>query len=188
MEQENVILNPIINPPPKRSAFSTALKYAIITGLASFIFSLITYSTGLYLNQAVNWLVYIILLAGLIFTVKDRRDKDLGGYMTFGEGFGAGFLFCVLFGVLSIIFSLIMMNFIAPDMISEIMKQTEQKMIDKGMSDDQIQLAMSYTKKFMTPAWMALWIMVGIGIFGCILSLIVAAVFKKDNPQLQPPL
>ena len=173
---------------PKRSPFSTALKYAIITGLASFIFSIITYVTNLYLNSAVNWLVYLILLAGLVFTVKDRRDKDLGGYITFGEAFGAGFLFCVLFAVLSAITSYIMIQFIAPDMITEILKQTEQKMIDKGLSDDQIQMAMGYTKKFMNPAWMVLWIVVGTAFFGCILSLIVAAIFKKNNPQLQPPL
>lgn len=173
---------------PKKSAFSTALKYAIITALASFIFSLITYVTNLYLNNAINWLVYIILCAGLVFTVKDRRDKDLGGYITFGQAFSAGFLFCVLFAVLSGLLTYIMMQFIAPDMVAEILKQTEQKMLDRGMSDDQVQTAMGYTRKFMTPVWMVLWAVFFTALFGVIFSLIVAAIFKKNNPQLQPPM
>jgi hypothetical protein len=77
----------------KKSAFGTAMKYAIITALASFIFSIITYLTGFHLNQAASWLVYVIPLAGLVFTVKDRRDKELGGYMTFGGGFSRHFCF-----------------------------------------------------------------------------------------------
>ncbi len=120
---------------PRKSAFSTALKYAVITALAAFIFSVLLYVTNLYLNQTLNWLVYVILIAGLIFTVKDRRDKDLGGFITFGEAFIAGFLFCILFAVLSAISSYIMMQFIAPEMVAEIFIQTEQNLIDKGMSD-----------------------------------------------------
>src|SRR5256885_5559970 len=109
MELNNPTIPP--TPRPKKSPIGVALKYAIITALASFIFSIITYVTKLYLNQAVNWLFYLILLAGLIFTVKDRRDKELGGYITFGEGFGTGFLFCIIYGVFSMITTLIMMNF-----------------------------------------------------------------------------
>ncbi len=172
----------------KRSAFNTALKYSIITALAAFIFSIIMYVTGLYLNQAVNWLSYVILLAGLVFTVKDRRDKDLGGYITFGDAFVAGFLFCFLFALLSAVSTYIMMQFIAPDMITEILKQSEQKMIDKQMSDDQIQMAMSYTKKFMTPVWMTVWVIILTCLLGAVLSLIVAAIFKKNNPMLQQPV
>ncbi len=172
---------------PQKSAFSTALKYAIITTLAGFIFAIIMYVTNLYLNQAVSWLQYAILLAGIIFTVKDRRDKDLGGYISFGQAFSVAFLFIILMAVMSVVTTYIMMNFIAPDMVDQILKSTEQKMIDKGMSDDQISVAMGYTKKFMTPVWMSVWVIVGTAIMGSILSLIVAAIFRKENKELQQP-
>ncbi|MCY7410399.1 MAG: DUF4199 domain-containing protein [Chitinophagales bacterium] len=171
----------------QKSAFSVALKYAIITALASFIFGIIMYVTNLYLNQAVSWLQYVILLAGIIFCVKDRRDKDLGGYITFGQGFSVGFLFCILTGLFSLITSYIMISFIAPDMIEQILKMTEQSMIDKGMSDDQISMAMGMTKKMMTPVWMSVWVMFFTAFFGAILSLIVAAIMRKENSQLQQP-
>ena len=172
---------------PKKSAFPVALKYAIITSLASFIFSVILYMTGLYLNNGIQWLGFIILLVGLIFTIKDRRDKDLGGFITFGQAFGAGFLFCIIVGLIGVLTTYIMMNFIAPDMVEQLLKVTEQKLIDKGMSDDQIQVAMNMTKKFMTPVMMAVWTVVGTAFIGCILSLIVAAIMKKESKQLQQP-
>lgn len=172
----------------QRSAFSTALKYAIITAVAMFIFSIIMYITGMYLNSSMNWLSYVIMLAGLVFAVKDRRDKDLGGFISFGEGFKTGFIFCIITGAIGIVFSLIMMNFIAPDMIDEILKKAETDMINKGLPDSQIQIAMEWTRKFTSPMWIAIWSLVGSAFIGSILSLIVAAIFKKDNQQLQQPL
>lgn len=171
----------------KKSAWNTALKYAIITALAMFIFSIILYITKLYLNNSVNYISYIIMLAGLVFAVKDRRDKDLGGFISFGEAFKTGFIFCLITGAIGFIFTLIMINFIAPDMIGEILKKTETDMINKGLPDAQIKMAMEWTRKFMTPMWMAVWSIIFSALFGAILSLIVALVFRKEDKQLQQP-
>lgn len=171
----------------QKSAFSTALKYAIITALAMFIFSIILYITGMYLNNGMNWISYIIMLAGLVFAVKDRRDKDLGGFISFGEGFKTGFVFCLLTGVMGAIFGLILMKFIAPDMIDEVLKKAETDMINQGMPDSQIEMAMDWTRKLMTPVWFSVISLVMSALIGAVLSLIVAAIFKKDNQQLRQP-
>jgi hypothetical protein len=171
----------------QKSAFGTALKYAIITALAMFIFSIVLYITNMYLNQGLNWLSWVIMLAGLIFAVKDRRDKDLAGFISFGEAFKTGFIFCLLTGAIGAVFSFIKMNFIAPDMLGEILKKAETDMINKGLPDDQIKIAMGWTRRFTTPLMIAVFSVVGSAFFGAILSLIVAAIFKKDNQQLQQP-
>ena len=172
---------------PKKSGFNTALKYAIITSLAALIFSIIMYMTGLYLNQGISWLSFVILLAGLIFAVRDRRDKELGGFITYGQAFSQGFLFTLLLSVFGVITGYIMLNFIAPDMIEETLKMSEQKLIEKGLTDDQVKMGMDMTRRFMTPVWMMIWIFVGNIIMGLILSLIVAAIFKKEDQHLQQP-
>jgi hypothetical protein len=173
---------------PKKSALSTALKYAIITALASFIFSIIIYATHMYLNSWIQWVGLVILLVGLIFTVKERRDKDLNGYITFGEAFNVGFIFCMILAVLSVLLNLLMTLVIAPDMMAEILKNAEQQMIDRGMTDEQIQMAMKYTRMFTTPVAQMIVGILFTAFFGAILSLIVAAIFKKNNPNLQPPI
>ena len=171
----------------KKSSFSVALKYGIMAGLVSFIFSIILYLTALYLNQGLQWIAYLFLIGGIILSIKELRDKVQNGNITFGQGFGNGFYVTLVFTILSIIFSLLMTQVIAPDMMNEILKMSEQKMIDRGMSDEQVEIAMNWTRKFMTPMWMSAWILIWNVIVGVILSLIVAGILKKDNPNLQPP-
>ena len=170
-----------------KSAFSTALKYAIIVGLASFIWGLVIYLTHMYLNSWIQWVGLVILLIGLILVVRERRDKDLGGFITFGQAFSVGFLFCMLLSVFSVVSNLLMTRLIAPDMMTEIMKYSEQKMVDKGMTDDQIAMGMKFTEKMMAPGAQAIIIILFTAFFGAILALIVAAIFKKENPNLQTP-
>jgi hypothetical protein len=169
-----------------KSAFGVAVKYAIITALAMFIFSLLVYLMNLYTSNWVNWLGYLILFAGLIFVVKERRDKELGGYITFGQAWSTGFLFCIITGLIGVVTSYLLMNVIAPEMIDEILRVSEQRMIDKGMPEEQIDVAMEWTRKFVTPTWFAIWGVVMTAIFGAILSLIVAGIFKRENPNLPP--
>ena len=171
----------------QKSAFSTALKYAIIFGLIGFIWGILVYVAHLYLNSWIQWVGVLMMFIGLILVVRERRDKDLGGFITFGQAFSVGFIFCMILGLISILTNLLMMQLIAPDMMGEIMKYSEQKMVDKGMSDDQIAMAMKYTKMFTKPLVQAIWIIVFTAIFGAILALITAAIFKKDNPNLQAP-
>ena len=72
-------------------------------------------------------------------------------------------------------------------MMTEIMKYSEQKMVDKGMTDDQIAMGMKFTEKMMAPGAQAIIIILFTAFFGAILALIVAAIFKKENPNLQTP-
>jgi drug/metabolite transporter (DMT)-like permease len=171
----------------KKSVFSTALKYAIIVGLIGFIWGIIVYAAHLYLNSWYQWIGVGFMFIGLIFVVRERRDKDLGGFITFGQAFNVGFMFCMLLGVISILGNILLTQVIATDMMPEIMKYTEQKMVDKGMSDDQIAIAMKYTRMFTTPLMQAVIGILFTAILGAILSLITAAIFKKENPNLQAP-
>jgi len=170
-----------------KSAFSTALKYAIIFGLIGFIWGIIVYAAHLYLNSWYQWIGTLIMLIGLVLVVKERRDKDLRGFISFGQAFSIGFLFCMLIAGIGIITNLLMTQLIAPDMMGEIMKYTEQKMIDRGMRDEQIQMAMKWTKTMMTPVAQSIIIILFTAIIGAILSLIVAAIMRKENPNLQTP-
>jgi hypothetical protein len=60
------------------------------------------------------------------------------------------------------------------------------KMEERGMTEDQIETAMAFTKKYFT-AFMIFGVLLGTLIFGCIASLIGAAIAKKKpiNPMNQ---
>ena len=61
------------------------------------------------------------------------------------------------------------------------MAETESKMLEKGLSDEQMEPALAMTRKFMSPGIMSLFSILGNAIFGAILALISAAFLKKED-------
>ncbi|MTI21229.1 DUF4199 domain-containing protein, partial [Fulvivirga sp. RKSG066] len=58
-------------------------------------------------------------------------------------------------------------------------------MQESGMSDDQIDQAMSMTETFTSPELMAVFGILGGLFFGFIISLIISAFTKNSNPELE---
>ena len=81
------------------------------------------------------------------------------------------------------VWALIFFNFIATDMIDGIQDAMVEKWEEQGLSDEQIEQAQSFTGFMSSPAFMVGATFVGSLIWGAILSLIVSAVLKKDQPQ-----
>jgi hypothetical protein len=172
---------------PKKSAFSTALKYAIITALASLIFTILIYMIKIHVYWWAGVLGLLIPIAGLIFLVKERRDKDLNGYITFGQAFSIGFLFFVLIGAIGMLTGFLMNEVIAPDMSEDILRNMEDKLLNRGMSEEQVEMTMRFQRKLQSSPLREILTLIGSAIIGALFSLIVAAIFKKEDRQLQQP-
>ena len=168
---------------PTKSAWPLAIKYGLITAIASFVYSIILYITHLYTNAWLPYVGLIIMLIGLTMGIRERRDKELNGYISYGGAFGTGMMISLVIALISIVTTFLMFSVIAPDEIGEMAKMQQQALEAKGMSQDQIQQGMDIAKKFMTPTWFVIWGIVGILFFGCIINLILAAILKKDNPN-----
>ena len=171
----------------RKSVFSSILTPAIVTALVMIIFSVGTYMANIWMVTGMQWVPYVLLLLGLIWAIRDRREKILGGNITFGEGFITGLVFSLVVSVITAIFGYIMMTMIAPDMIDEILKMQETKLVEKGLSEEQIATAQRMSAPFMKPPILMLFGLVFYTLFGLVASLIVAAIFKKENPNLQQP-
>lgn len=167
----------------KPSLFLLTLKYALVIGLVSFIWGIITYITGWYTQNWVNYVGYIILIAGVLMVISYRRNRQLGGYITMGEAFSTGCLFSLLYGVIGVIGFLVTIQFIAPDMIGEILKVAEEQMIERGMSDSDIEVAMEWTRKFVTPLWMSITVVVFSLVVGGIVSFLASLFMKRTPPE-----
>lgn len=177
-----------INKNNKPEMTSLVLKWGLIISFALVAISIIVYMAGMSTNKAIGWINYILMFVGVIFATKVFRDEKCGGYITFGSAFKFGFLTLFLVGIVTAIYTYIFFAFIAPELTGQILTQIENDMLNSGQSDEQIELAMSYTEKFMTPGWMVAWVIVGSVFMGAIFSLISAAIMKKENHELQPPV
>jgi hypothetical protein len=177
-----------IQPQNKPSIFSYAIKWALLLSLLQIVYSLIVYLMGQSLNPYVGWLQYVVISAVVIYSTLNFRNKEMGGVLSFGQGFSVSFQVILFAGIVSAIYYVfIFMQFIYPGLVEDTIKIAQQKWIDKGMTDDQIEAAIKYTKMFMKPGLMFVFAIFGSAFVGAILSLIIAAICKKENNVLLPP-
>ncbi|RNI30330.1 DUF4199 domain-containing protein [Rufibacter immobilis] len=163
---------------------SVGVRYGIITGFISIIFSLILYVTGLHTNKAVTYIGMIIPIAGIVLAYNYFK-KENNGYMSYGQGLGIGTLLATVSGVLSSIFAYIYLKFIDPNIIEQIRNSSIEEMERNGMSDEQIEAATSMTEKFTTPEMMFIFGLIGAVFLGFIFSLIIAAIMKRNRPEFE---
>ena len=184
MSNETIDITQNTKPPMT----GLVVKWGLIISLALIASSIIIYMAGLSTNKAVGWINYVLMLVGAIFATKIYRDEKCNGYISFGRAFQFGYLTLLLVGIITAIYTYIFFQFIAPEMIGQILTEVENQMMSSGQSDEQVERAMGYTRKFMTPQWMGIWVIGGTIFLGAILSLISSAVVKKENLELQSPM
>jgi hypothetical protein len=164
---------------------AVGMQYGVIVGIIMIIYGTLLQVTGLALEyQSLSYINYIFL--GVVIYLAHKKFKEEGdGFMSYGQGLGIGFWISLIGGVISMVFSYIYMSFIDSTIMEQAMDKARYDMEEKGMSDAQIDQAMSITEKFMTPEMIFVMGIVGTLIFGFILSLIVSAITKKTDPQLE---
>ena len=157
-------------------------RYGIITAIVFIIYGLILQLTGMAANQVLGYLSYLIL-AVMIYLAHNAFKSSGDGFMKFGQGLSIGMVISAISGVLSGIFTFIYIKYVDDSVLKIAMDQAYDKLEQRGMSDDQIEQAMSMTEKFMTPAMILVFTIIGTLFFGLLISLVVSAITKKDNPQ-----
>ncbi len=165
-----------------------ALNYGLIFGVLIIVYSLILFIVDVDFESMRNfgYVNYVIILIGMVLGMKAFRNK--ASSMTYGKGFGLGFLIGLYAFILVAIYSYIYFVAINPGIVEEIMQMTEQKMLEQNpnMSDSEIETALEMTQKFTSPLWMTIWGFVTNIVVSLILALIVAIFFvKKENPMEQ---
>lgn len=188
MEAPDISKSPLDSPQQESSVLKSILTWALILGLAEIVFSLILSLTNQFENRTLGWVMYIIMGTIAYIAVRKIRNQELNGFVSFGKAFGMGFQIIFYAGIIATVYTFFYFKYINPEMINQMLQTAEQRMIERGMPDDQIEAGLKYSRMFMTPGMMAMWGLIGSAITGAILSLIIAAVCRKENKELFPPL
>ncbi|MBS2213434.1 DUF4199 domain-containing protein [Carboxylicivirga mesophila] len=168
------------------SVGKSAMTYGLYMGLALVVYSLIIYLVGLTGNKAAGWVSYIIIIAMLAFAMMNFRDKVNGGYLRYGQGVGLGILTALYGGILSSIFTFILVKYIDPGVIEQIVNQAMEEAMAGGANEEALAMAEKMVRMFTSPIAMLLMGIVGSAFIGAIISLILAAIFKKEPPVFEP--
>ncbi len=162
------------------------IQYGLILGGILIAISLLIYVLGLEKNETVITISFVINIAiPAIVTflgIRELRDKFQHGFISFGQGFSCGLVISIIGGALSSIYSFLYFKVINPGMVAYSRLKQEEAMLDRGMSYSEIE-KMSSTLDFMTnPAILSAFAFLGMVIIGLVISLISAAILKKEDP------
>ena len=173
-----------------------AVNNGLIIGILSAILGIVVYYVAPALFGSMWFAVgnMIFLLAVYIFFTIDLRKK-IGGYWSFRQALKGIFLMAFIAGILLTATNYVFYKFIEPDAFSKISGFIEEGATKTyeamGMDEDQTELAVSEQLKGMRkqfdPTPMQLLENIGIAILiEFIMSLIFAAIFKKEAPIFAP--
>ncbi len=157
------------------------VKYGIYLTLISIIYITLIQITGESTNKVLGYVSIIFLI--VILVLAHNEFKKSNEFMSYGEGLKISMIIVALSNLISATYSFIYVKFIDNSMIAQIHQQAEAAMEKRGMSDDQIQQAMTMQAKFTTPLMIFIFGLFFGLLFGFIIALIVTAITKKSAPE-----
>jgi hypothetical protein len=167
--------NPI--PNSNNVAFKWSVIYVVIGIVITFAFQFLNVDP----NSPAKYVGYVPFIIFLFIVQKEYKDK-LGGYLSYGQGVGAGFKYALFGGIMMGVFVFIYLTWINPHMLDQAMASQRDKLEAQGLTDEQIDMSLGIATKYG-----ALFGFIGSilmdAFFGIILALIGAAIFKNERPM-----
>ncbi|MEM8898803.1 MAG: DUF4199 domain-containing protein [Bacteroidota bacterium] len=162
---------------------SVGLKYGVLLGAAFVGTFFITYLLDLVGNQALGWLPFVLVIVFVFLALKAFKEGN-EGFMSFGQGFKGGMLTTAVGAIINAIVSYIFLKFAGGDYFDKVIEVSRERMEENpGMTEEQVEQAMEFTTRFMTPEISAISGIVMIALMGLVVSLIISAILKKDVPE-----
>ena len=172
-----------MNDQPK-SPFQAALMPGLVAAGISIVYSIILYLMDVKYDSGLQYVSFLFLAVIVFWGMTTHKNKNLGGFMSYGQAFVVGFLIVLIATIISNIYSYLYFTTINPGIVEEILFNAEEQMLEQNpnMTDEQIDQAMGITEMFTSPVAMTLMGLLMGTFFGTILSLIIAIFAKKDKP------
>ena len=161
-----------------------AMSTGLVLGLVLMIVSLIQNVMEMFGSVVFQYLSYIILIAGLILSIKYYRDQVQNGFISYGQVVGFGVLTALFAGIISAFLMFLYLKFVDGSMIAYIFDKTEQDLYSKNMSDEQIDSTLAAMKNFTNPGMIAVLAVISNVFFGLIVSLIAGIFMKNEQDEL----
>ena len=170
----------------------TKFTYALALTISQAVFTLLMYFGGfqtekLATGQYLNWFGLVISIVVIYLGIKAVREESPGKALSYGQGLGAGTIISLLSCVMSAVYTYIHFKFINPSFFDYQAEFMKQKWAAAGLSDAQIERASTMMQKFSGPGVSAAVVLVFGTVVGVIISLVLAAILKREAPAAAAP-
>ncbi len=173
MENQKVSTKPVI------------LNYGLLLGVATVLFSVAIYAVNGMSMERPLWqkvLSIAIMIAAIILGIKKYKEFN-NGKLTLGQAMKTGLGISLIGGLIAGIYTYIFFAYVEPEFMTQVMEIAQEKMMEQNpdMPDDQVEMAMSMSRKFSSPTAMLFFSVIGSLIFGAIISVIGGLVMRKEE-------
>jgi len=158
--------------------------YGLYYGAFLVVFSYLLYSTKLDENLLLNLIGWGIYIGVMVMAMRKFKEGN-EGYMSFGQGMGIGFFYTLVTGIISSLFDTFYLTVVNPQLLQyQLDKSIAIFESNPNMTDEQLETMAELAQTFSHPVILFFIALFGAFVIGIIIALIVAAVIKKDNPEL----
>ena len=162
-----------------------SLQYGLIYAGINIGLSLLAFGLGVEKDQTVQtasgWIYYALPVVIIFMGIRAQREV-LYGFISFGKAFSTGFIISLIGSILITLYTYLYFTILNPGMIDYIKLKQEEEMLARGMTDSQVEAISSQMEMWWSPGMMSLFLIIGGILLGTIISLISAAILKKENP------
>ena len=166
----------------KSTFWKSAMIDGLYLGILVTLYSVILYVSGQALNKSMGYISFVMYIVGVVLAQINYRNRDLNGAISYGQAVGFGVAVMLFSGIIASLYTLIIYK-IDPSLIQQVKLMQEEELLKKGMSEEQIETAMSFASKMMTPGWISFMVLLGSVFMGPIISL-VTSIFVKRQPNM----
>lgn len=157
---------------------SVGIRYGLISALISVVYFLVLVLSGQNaFDNKWNWIGLIISVALVILAHKYFKDNGTG-FMTYGQGVGIAFWIALVSVAINFVLTYAYVSFIDPGAMQMFYDAQSEQMAEKGLQDDQIDMAISWTKTLFWPMYLFFGLF-----FGILVGVIVSIFTQKKNPE-----
>ncbi len=163
----------------------TLIYGAIIGGTITF-YQVLLYVFGMTNNKTLENVTLFLFVLGVYITVKRFRDGESEGVISFKKAFTTGFLTCLVIGIIGAVYTYFQVKYLSPNLLEEIIELSQERLLNRRASDSHVELQSAFMDKMITPAFVAFASVFSSLFWGSVMSLLVAALLKRDeNPLLK---
>lgn len=161
------------------------LNYGVILGILSVLLGVVMYITNDYLSPSwiYSLLGFLIFIAVIVYGLKAYKSEN-GGFLSLAEALKVGIGIALIAGIITAIWSFILMNFIEPDYMAQMTDMQREQALARypEMTEQQLDQAMEMSSMFLSP-WISIAFQIAGSLFmGFIISLVAGLIMKQKRP------
>lgn len=167
----------------KGIVLKNAMTYGLYMGLGLIVVHVGQYMFDVY--KAPWWLSiinYAIIVGVIILGTINLRNKELGGYISYGKALGQGVLISLSASIIFGFYFGLLTGVIDKSYMDGMYNMIAETYLDAGMDYDQVEVMMETVKKVQSPALMTISQIFGTTVMGTVISLITSIFVKKEEP------